>query len=356
MPQSATPSLCFPVPAALPLEASFDGGRLTSDGGLPWLEQAEGRAGRVCHFCRADSGLAAGTRAPPAGNPDPPARLPDRLWLRGPGRCRHLAHRPAAQAGLRAAAGERAGLASQPTLSRLENAVDRQELLSPGVGLGRGVSARTGTGRPPYPHRPRYGWHRRSDARPAGRQRLSRLLPAAHAAPAARLRRGDAPTHHRRAATGQYPRQHGGHGRAEAGGPALRARWPEVTIEVRMDSGGAVPAIYDWCEAEGITYTIGLITNPRLTALAAPLVAEAQRQRAATGVEKVRLVGGDRVPRGKSGISRGGSSSRPKPAQRTQHPLRRHHPHGCARGALRLVCRPRGQRECHQGSEARLFR
>jgi hypothetical protein len=38
-----------------------------------------------------------------------------------------------------------------------------------------------------------------------------------------------------------------------------------------------MPAIYDWCEAESIAYTIGLVTNPRLTALAAPLAAEAQR-------------------------------------------------------------------------------
>ena len=41
MSQSAIPVLRFPVPTALPLEASFDGGRLTSDGGLPWLEQVE---------------------------------------------------------------------------------------------------------------------------------------------------------------------------------------------------------------------------------------------------------------------------------------------------------------------------
>jgi len=52
-----------------------------------------------------------------------------------------------------------------------------------------------------------------------------------------------------------------------------------VRIELRMDSAGALPAIYDWCEAEGILYTIGLITNSRLTAIAAPLVAEVLRQR-----------------------------------------------------------------------------
>ena len=47
MPQSATPALRFAVPAPLPLEASFDGGRLTSDGGLPWLGEADAALG-VC--------------------------------------------------------------------------------------------------------------------------------------------------------------------------------------------------------------------------------------------------------------------------------------------------------------------
>src|SRR5688500_6017848 len=47
MPQSATPAFRFAVPAPLPLEASFDGGRLTSDGGLPWLDRAESVVG-VC--------------------------------------------------------------------------------------------------------------------------------------------------------------------------------------------------------------------------------------------------------------------------------------------------------------------
>src|SRR5688500_7094462 len=41
MPQSATAVYHFSGAATLPLEARFDGGRLTSDGGLPWLEQAD---------------------------------------------------------------------------------------------------------------------------------------------------------------------------------------------------------------------------------------------------------------------------------------------------------------------------
>jgi hypothetical protein len=45
MPQSATPVFRFAGRTPLPLEARFDGGRLTSDGGLPWLERATGALG-----------------------------------------------------------------------------------------------------------------------------------------------------------------------------------------------------------------------------------------------------------------------------------------------------------------------
>jgi len=38
-PQSATPTYTFATSTALALEATFDGGRLTSDGGLPWLAE-----------------------------------------------------------------------------------------------------------------------------------------------------------------------------------------------------------------------------------------------------------------------------------------------------------------------------
>jgi hypothetical protein len=68
----------------------------------------------------------------------------------------------------------------------------------------------------------------------------------------------------------------------------LRQRWPEVEIEIRADGGFAVPALYDYCEQEGIVYTVGLITNPRLKELACDLLAEAQESYDRKG-EKVRL-------------------------------------------------------------------
>jgi hypothetical protein len=55
----------------------------------------------------------------------------------------------------------------------------------------------------------------------------------------------------------------------------LRQRWPGVHIEMRADAGFAVPAIYDYCEEEGITYTIALITNERLKEMAGELLEEA---------------------------------------------------------------------------------
>jgi hypothetical protein len=71
--------------------------------------------------------------------------------------------------------------------------------------------------------------------------------------------------------------------------PLLRARWPGVQIELRADSGCAVPALYGYCEREDIDYTIGLIPNRRLEEVAAPLLTQAQALQAQTGV-KVRLV------------------------------------------------------------------
>ncbi len=49
-----------------------------------------------------------------------------------------------------------------------------------------------------------------------------------------------------------------------------------------------MPAVYEYCEEEGITYTVGLITNPRLQEIAEDLLAEAKERHEAQS-EKVRL-------------------------------------------------------------------
>jgi hypothetical protein len=71
----------------------------------------------------------------------------------------------------------------------------------------------------------------------------------------------------------------------------LRAAWPNARIELRADSGFAVPRLYAWGEQHGVDYTIGLVPNRRLTVLATPLLAQALAQRSACGGSKVRLAG-----------------------------------------------------------------
>lgn len=58
----------------------------------------------------------------------------------------------------------------------------------------------------------------------------------------------------------------------------IRKEWPAVEIELRADAGFADPEIYDYCESERIGYAIGLIRNPRLEGLAAPLLDEVQER------------------------------------------------------------------------------
>ena len=55
--QSATPTYAFASAMALALEATFDRGRLTADGGLPWLLEAD-RALGLCHLSAPRAGVA----------------------------------------------------------------------------------------------------------------------------------------------------------------------------------------------------------------------------------------------------------------------------------------------------------
>ena len=56
----------------------------------------------------------------------------------------------------------------------------------------------------------------------------------------------------------------------------LRSVWPNVVIQVRGDNGLAVPAMYEYCEAEGLLYTFGYATNDVLEERTDPFLADLQ--------------------------------------------------------------------------------
>lgn len=72
--------------------------------------------------------------------------------------------------------------------------------------------------------------------------------------------------------------------------PRLREAFPKAEILLRADAGFAVPGLYEFCEAEKIPYVIGLVTNPRLVRSAEPLMKKARRRHEKSG-EKVQLYG-----------------------------------------------------------------
>ncbi len=86
---------------------------------------------------------------------------------------------------------------------------------------------------------------------------------------------------------------HGGH-RAMAMVKAivtrLRRAFPKCVVELRADSALALPEVYEGCDKLAIPYTISLPKNERLTEMAQPWMRDAQAIHAETG-EKVQVFG-----------------------------------------------------------------
>lgn len=59
---------------------------------------------------------------------------------------------------------------------------------------------------------------------------------------------------------------------------ALRRERPDIAIHVRADAGFGLPRMYEVCERNGLTYTFGFSTNPRLKKLTEGLVGRAAAQ------------------------------------------------------------------------------
>jgi hypothetical protein len=272
-----------------PVDASFDLEAVTSDGGLVWLQEADAVLGLSSSFA---------------------AEIPDWRTRRG----QHALDTIVQQRLYQIACGYEdqndattlrhdpllkqvcgrlpltgAPLASQPTLSRLENAVNRRSCYRLAVALVAlylrererdGVPTRIlldldGTADPVHGEQEGSGYHGYF-----GQHMYHPLV----------IYDGD--TNHLITAVLRPGTSHASRGTLSILKrliPALRQRWPGVAIALRADSGFAIPALYDYCEAHDVAYTIGLVPNRRLETLAAPLLDRALAEATETG-EKVRLI------------------------------------------------------------------
>ena len=281
----------FRTPTGSTLSAAFDGGRLTSDGGLPWVAHADDALG----LCAALAGC-----------------IPE--WRRGP--VRHSLATLVRQRVFQIACGyadqddadslrtdpllklacgrlpdSGAALASQPTLSRLENAVDRSAVERLAEALADLYVRERGRAGPPErvvldldgTDDPAHGQQEGVAYHGYFRQHMYHPLLVF-----------DGETGHLITAVLRPGNVHGSRFVVLVLRRLLRklrAAWPDVAVELRADSGFAAPRLYAWGEANTVGFTIGLIPNPVLEAAAAPLLAEAQAQSQAQDGAKVRLAG-----------------------------------------------------------------
>jgi len=293
MSDCATPTLRFETPTPLALEAAFDGGRITSDGGLLWLARMDSELG----LCEAIS-----------------EHVPEWRNRRGRHSLLSLVRQRVFQIAcgyedqndsdtlredplLKVVCGslpESAGdLASQPTISRMENAATIRschriaqvlfDLYMSERGKDGGAPERVlldfdSTDDPTHGEQEGSYYHGYY-----GQHMYHPLLvfdgESGHLITTL-LRAGN--THASNSCIAILKRIV----------DRLRQRWPGVAIEIRADAGFAVPALYDYCEQERISYTIALITNERLKEMAAELLEEATQEHQRTD-KKARLFGED---------------------------------------------------------------
>jgi hypothetical protein len=298
MSESTKGTVRFEARGGLPLEAAFDAGRLTSDGGLPWLAEADEALG----LCAALATCIPEWRQRIVRH-SLATLVRQRVYQIACGyEDQDDADTLRTDPLLKLVCGRRpvsgTDLASQPTFSRLENAVDRHGIEALAAAIvavyiaqrGRAGAPRRllldldGTDDPAHGEQEgvRYhGYYRQHMYHPllVFDGETGQLVTAV-------LRPGN--VHASRFVVLVLRRllRH------------VRAAWPDVRLEIRADSGFAVPRLYAWCEANAVTYTIGLIPNATLEPRAAPLLEDARAQSRERDGAKVRLAGETRYQAG----------------------------------------------------------
>ena len=255
----------FPAVGRKKVTAAFDGGRLTSDAGVLLLAQVE-REMRICDQLAA---CIADRRDPSRVVHTLPDILRARIFAIACGYedaddLDALRDDPGFRLALGKLPGSGAGLASQPTMSRWENAPTTRE-------LARMMMAMIGVYCASYPTEPKAVTLDIDDTCDVvhGYQQLSfwnghygercflpiHVYDTATGRPVVMLLR-----------TGKTPTG------AEAAGHIrrlirhIRRHWPATRITIRGDGHYGRPEVMDWCEANDIDYVLGLPTNAVLRA------------------------------------------------------------------------------------------
>jgi hypothetical protein len=265
-------TLQFPFIAGKSVVARFNGGDITSDAGVLLLAQADRNLG----LCAALARCILDKRDPSKVVHPLVEMLRERIYALGMGYedandLDTLAHDPA----LRVACGRKLTpeqrLASQPTISRLENAVDSKDLLEMGLCLAEMVLAQLpkkskqvildvdASEDPCHGQQQFEAFNAYYDqhcylplfVHVTGEDGRQRLL-------AALLRPGTAD-----AKAGLF-------GLLRRALALLRKRCPKAQILLRADGGFGQAEVLEFCAQEGLRFVLGLPTNRRLQALAAP--------------------------------------------------------------------------------------
>src|SRR5918993_4356131 len=278
MQDCATTRLRFDTQTALALEAAFDGGRITSDAGLVWLSKMDKELG----LCEAISECVPEWRNR-RGRHSLLSLVRQRVFQIACGYedqndSDTLREDPLLKVVCGSLPQSGRDLASQPTISRMENAATIRSCYEIARVLFELYLSQRETGGAPErvlldfdsTDDPTHGEQEGSYYHGYYEQHMYHPLlvfdgQSGHLI-CALLRAGN--THGSNSAVALLKRIVA----------RVRNRWPEAEIELRADAGFAVPALYDYCEREGITYTVGLITNPRLEELAEDLLEEAKRR------------------------------------------------------------------------------
>jgi hypothetical protein len=284
------PQLTFGSLGRKQIIGSFDGGEISSDGGLMLVAEADRRLGLTARLAR----QLPDPRDPSRVQQPWPLVLAQRVYQIALGYedCNDaddLRHDPVLKTALGRLPVTGRSLASQPTLSRFENTPSRTQLYRMAQALTETVLEQyagtkvcqiildfDATDDPTHGQQQFAAFHGFYDTHCYVPLIVTAQFDGGpHELLATMLRPGRA--HASREALAVLKRLVA----------MLRRRWPEAKILLRADSGFAIPGIYTWCETERIGYLIGLARNSRLAALAEPHL-EVARDEYAQSEEKVR--------------------------------------------------------------------